>query len=639
MERRLQDLWGQIPADSYVTSGVLAGKLFLSEKTIRQDIKRLNDALSEYGAVVESKHGYGFHLVVLDKVKYQDFLENQRNSKDAATPVNVEERIEFILAYLLFHRDYVQIEELCDLLYISDSTLQKDLRNVKQRLSVYDVQLVSKTKQGMRIAGSEFNIRACITHYVMKRGLLAEEDFQIAEQEKFKISEILRQVFLTQEVSIPELSFQNLILHVYTTIKRLKKGYGVSFPKELEREEIIQSKIYEVAKMICMQIGESFSVTFNEDEIIFITIHLSGKRITSLYDSSKPNLVISEDIFHMVEAMLESVFQMLKVDLRDNFAVKMALAEHMVSLEIRVKYHMDLKNPLLEDIRKNYSYAYTMAVQAVMPVEEKYGCSLSADELGYIALIFELSIQESNLIAKEERGRKNILVVCATGKTSAELLAWQYKHVFGKYLDKVEVCNIGDLADYPMEEIDYIFSTMPIGISVSRPIMEVKMFLDDSEMQQLKRKLQNTDDNALRQFYKPELFFTGVSFERKEDVIKYMCDEIGKHEQIPVEFADSVLQRESMGATDFGEKTAFPHSFGIVTEHNFAAVCILDKPVFWSRQEVSMVILMAISAEHDGNLQEFYKKTSDFMMNKEKVGRVIQDKTMEGFLQIVNEEL
>ncbi len=637
MERRLWDLWEQIPEDEYITSNILSGKLFLSEKTIRQDVKRLNDCLVEYGAAVESKHGYGFHLVVHNREKYKEFLNQQKNQKGTATPVNVEERIEFILAYLLFHEDYVQIEELCELLYISDSTLQKDLRNVKQRLAVYDVQLVSRAKHGMRVEGTEFNLRSCITNYVMKRGILAEDSLQIAEQEKYRISEILRRVFQRQEMSIPELSFQNLILHMYTTMKRLKKGYGISFPEEVKDSQVLDSKNYQVAKAICEEIEKEFQVAFNEDEIIFITIHISGKRITSIYEGGKPNLVISEEIFGMVETMLKSVYEMLKVDLRNDFAVKMALAKHMVSLEIRLKYHMALKNPLIEDIRKNYSYAYTIAVQAVVPIEQKHNKRLSEDEIGYIALIFELAIQESKLIKDQVRRKKNILVVCATGKTSAELLAWQYRNAFGQYLDRVEVCNIGDLPDYPMKEIDYIFTTMPIGISVSRPIMEVKMFLDDNEISQLRKKLQNTSDEALRQFYRPEFFFTGVTFKSKEDVIEYMCAEICKYEQLPEGFAASVLQRESMGATDFGEKTAFPHSFGIVSEHNFAAVCVLDKPVFWSRQKVSIVILMAISSKHEGNLQDFYEKTSEFMMDKEKIKYVIQDRTFEGFVKTVSE--
>ena len=635
MERRLLNLWKEIPENEYVTSSNLSGKLLLSEKTIRQDIKRLNDCLNEYGASVESKHGFGFHLVVHDDEKYRNYLEQQKNQCNI-TPVNVEERIEFITAYLLFHKDYVQIEELCDLLYISDSTLQKDLRNVKQRLAVYDVRLVTKTKKGMCVEGTEFNLRSCITNYVLKRGILSEDNVQVTEQEKYRISEILRDVFSRKGMSIPELSFQNLILHIYTAVKRLKKGYGVTFPEEVRNSEVIKGGNYEVAKVICEEIGKEFAVEFNEDEILFITIHISGKRITSLYDGGKPNLVITEETLALAEEMLTSVYKTLKVELRDDFAVKMALAKHLVALEIRLKYHMALKNPLLDDIRKNYSYAYTMAVQAIVPIEQKYNKRLTEEEIGYIALIFELTLQESKMIQKKEKPRKNILVVCATGKTSAELLAWQYRHIFGSYLNKVETCNIGDLKNYPMEDIDYIFTTMPIGFSVSRPIMEVKMFLDDNERIQVQKKLQNLSDETMRSFYRPELFFTNVSCRDKEDVIAYMCQKISETEKLPEGYADSVLERERMGATDFGEHTAFPHSFGMVTERNFAAVCILDKPVFWSRQEVSVVILMAISADNEGNLAEFYEKTSEFMMNKEKIHQVIADKTFEGFINIIN---
>lgn len=75
---------------------------------------------------------------------------------------------------------------------------------------------------------------------------------------------------------------------------------------------------------------------------------------------------------------------------------------------------MKLKNPLLKDIKARFPMAYAIALHSSSILTERYGHELKDDEVGYLALAFALAIERQNT----ELPKKNILIVCASGKGS-----------------------------------------------------------------------------------------------------------------------------------------------------------------------------------------------------------------------------
>lgn len=60
-------LLSNLSTDSYITASQLGEKTALSEKTVRNHIKELSDFMVDYGAYIESKHGFGFRFIVTDQ--------------------------------------------------------------------------------------------------------------------------------------------------------------------------------------------------------------------------------------------------------------------------------------------------------------------------------------------------------------------------------------------------------------------------------------------------------------------------------------------------------------------------------------------------------------------------------------------
>ena len=74
----------------------------------------------------------------------------------------------------------------------------------------------------------------------------------------------------------------------------------------------------------------------------------------------------------------------------------------MIPLDIRIRYNVLQKNPMLSDIKTNYSLAYLIASEANTVLKTYYNKEISDDEIGFLALLFQIALEENS----EEKKKK-----------------------------------------------------------------------------------------------------------------------------------------------------------------------------------------------------------------------------------------
>jgi lichenan operon transcriptional antiterminator len=67
-------------------------------------------------------------------------------------------------------------------------------------------------------------------------------------------------------------------------------------------------------------------------------------------------------VWDIVSKMLDMVWTRFHYDFRGDLELRMNLARHIVPLTVRLQYHLQIKNPLLTDIKHRFQLAYSMAV-------------------------------------------------------------------------------------------------------------------------------------------------------------------------------------------------------------------------------------------------------------------------------------
>ena len=59
--------------------------------------------------------------------------------------------------------------------------------------------------------------------------------------------------------------------------------------------------------------------------------------------------------------MLDLIYEEYGIEMRSDFNLRMALNQHMVPFDIRIRYQIRIANPILDQIQKNYIFGYTLA--------------------------------------------------------------------------------------------------------------------------------------------------------------------------------------------------------------------------------------------------------------------------------------
>jgi lichenan operon transcriptional antiterminator len=404
-------------------------------------------------------------------------------------------------------------------------------------------------------------------------------------------------------------------------MKRIKANYYIPVGNN-EMSELVGDIELKLAKDCTRLISKRFDVEFPKSEIEYIAVHLAGKKMLELIKDGKGNIVIDQEINDVVKEMLQVVYDSFKFDFRNDLELMMLLGQHLVPLKVRVKFDMTMKNPLLKDIKERFSLPYVMATQACTVITERYGKILSDDEIGYIALTFALALERQRTNVE----KKNILLVCSSGKGSAQLLAYKLQEAFQEYINEIEICDVRSVGKVDFKNINYVFTTVPISAKVPVPIQEVKYFLESKDIKAMEKLFQSDKVNSVTNYYDKSLFILDIDLQNKKEILKYMCNHIKKFKDIPDNFYDAILKRERLAKTEFGNLVAMPHPNIALTDETFVCIGILKSPIKWDEIMVQVVFLVSIEDKRNKNLQSFYRITSKLLSNKNYINELIKKK-------------
>lgn len=560
-------------------------------------------------------------LEVTDLKAFQALFLNQQKN----VPSDSAERVRYIIEQFLKSNDYIKMEDLCDAVFVSRKTLAADVKKVEEFFGEFQLKIERKPHYGMRLVGDEFQMRHCLVRYLkMKSDKAAEYEITIDSNERL-IADCLLEILAGEEYHISDVGLHSLVLHIDVSIHRIRAGQYVVIEKK-DYMRFISEKDYHLAKKCLEFIGEKMDVIFPEEEIRYLSIHFAGKE-------SHQNLIISSDIQNAVQEMLQEIYEVFQIDLREDLELIMGLGRHLVPLVIRIKYGMRLTNPLLQEVKKLYGLAYTMAVQACAVLERRYRCILDSNEVSYIALVLALSLERH----RKQIEKKRVLFVCASGAGTARLMAYKMQETFRDYIGEINICDQLNIGRQDFSRIDYIFTTVPIREPVPVPICEVKEFLEGNDTSHIRQFLHNDQEQDVEEYYPEELFFPCIQARTKGEALEEIIQKIGEVRKLPKGFRDAVLKREELARTCMGNRVAMPHPCQVMTEDTFVSVSILDEPIPWDEVHmVQAVFLVSVSKRKNKKIQNFYSATARLLLDKEKMDTLIEQRDYHTLIRLLS---
>lgn len=513
-------------------------KLNVSDKTLQKDLKIIGNYISKFNVKIDAKRGYGI-LIDSNASSNIEFVNSLNINSKEKNSVSVEQRrVEILKMLLLNSNSSTSINQLSEKYYVSKTSIVNDLRYIEEWLKKYNIKL-SKTLAGTRILGKETDIRKSIA------SLLEDILEQNNEEEKIpKITRIelstfsaLSNIFHLDSImfieniiweleenlnySISQPYYINLITHILICIKRLKEGNQIESKEDkIKSLDNLNKKVYKNVINLIGKIEERYGVSINNEEIYYIYKYIVSSGFGNTLDN---NILISENYINSSEEvtnmMIDIMSEFLKINLREDELLQKGLLLHIKPMLNRLNYDIQIKNPLLKEIKERFSEVLGLCMLSIKLMSPYYNITnISIDEVSYIATYFQAAVERSV-------SSKRVLVVCHSGYGTSQLLSTRLKRAFPQWTI-VDIVSVHRLGEIDMTNIDFIVSSVDIDIKDKMYIV-VSALLMDRDINNIKNVLMNASSeedsrnfNNLALEMEGNIFFNGNYNEEIDYILK-----------------------------------------------------------------------------------------------------------------------
>ena len=569
-----------------ISSLALSKEIGCSTKTIQSEIKEINRQLKDTKII--SIRGVGYKLE--GKIDVCEYNNNTLGNID---------RIEFIIKIMLNlnlqKEKSIKLEELADAMFISVSSVKNDLKEVKEILSKYNINIVSKHKHGIGVDASESEIIKCIIDLCSRKdNELVLQDF-LSEDVSNKIfnlkSEILKYLN-NEDLILSDIEFKNLCSTIFI---RLSRSNYCNYEKFIEG----YIKDYKIKREAIM------NDNVNKEKIT--------KAIVSFCKNLKlaTAIDISKDDFFM-ECLYNHINNLIKKD-------KLGICNYdVVNNNVKIKY----------------PYAYELAKIAKKTIEYELGLQIGEDEVSNIAVHVGGAVERYSSYKKRKIFK--VIIVCASGTGTSMLINTKLQQVFKNRIEIIKIIP-SYLIDYiDSANIDFLISTMPLDYN-KMPVINISPFLTEKEIKIIEKFMDTGyvyEDVNVKDFFDRDLYFIDLDLKNKEEVLEFMSNILLEKDIIDEEMKESYFEREKIATTEIGNMVSMPHGSKGNIKENKIVVAILKKPIDWEYGKVRLVIMLALNNEKILDYEQVFSSIYNKLNTTSKVVSICENKSYEKFIKL-----
>ncbi|MDP2815033.1 MAG: PRD domain-containing protein [Erysipelotrichaceae bacterium] len=522
----------------YVPVAALAEKLGTSKRTLFREIQGCNRMLQPFGMQLETKSGVGIRLLGEPADKSR-LLKTLMDHQSTLGFYDKEQRRMMLTAELLKNKSIVKLLNFAQLFDVSEATISNDMDLLDEWFNRYRLKLTRRPGLGVYLEGNEDDVRKAMTDFVhlqleenklmdliyMHRDKFDFEDY-FSSSEPNGIMSLLNRKILIRVIEVlkenkegylqrmAESSFIGLVIHLTIAIERMINHEIIDIDSHLF-EELKDDEDYDKAKVLAEYMEDEFEIEFPDAEIAYILMHLKGAKLRYL-DSSLDDdlqvLVKDYDIKRMVEMIIRRYEQITGISLIDDEVLETGMITHLRPALTRMYYQLEIRNPLLEQIKDQYAEVYKNSKKACDVIEVELKQKVPDDEIGYLAMHFGAAIERLNQRMQVNRTIR-IGVVCASGIGISSLLSSRIRSLFPE-IHEVKPLAMEDVKAGIEREVDLLVTTLVLKQQLL-PSVYVHPLLANDDIEKIRSAI------AQSKLVKNELF-------KKDESLSDKIDEIGQ---------------------------------------------------------------------------------------------------------------
>ncbi len=497
--------------DRFHTVSELADYCKTSKRTLFREMKDINGILRSYSLSVTSKTGLGIKLDGNpdDKLHFKSLL--LQISANQGT-LDKDERQQALLAELLKNKNLQKLVTYANLFQVSEATISNDINSIEPLLNAYKITLIRRPGFNLYCEGSEEDFRKAITDFIYQH--MEEDKFTrlisstqtpwdiedyFRHQGPDSILNVLNKDILWQVIQVlqdndtvwanrlAQNSYIGLILHLTIAIERMRNHDPILINEEL-LTKLKKDPMFVKAKELAEHFEDEFDLNFPMEELAYITMHLKGARLLHIEENpvnEVEDVVNPYELQRLVYQLVDYFEDITHSSVKQDDLLISGLITHLRPALTRIKYQLQIRNPLLKQIQTQYSEVYKSSLQATQRLGKTNNILFNEDEVAYLALHFGAALER--LTQNKPKRIVHVAVLCASGIGISALLASRIKRLFKEDINIVPRSQF-DLETLKNENFDLLISTMALQVT-DIPCIMVNPLLSDKDIEAIKAQV------------------------------------------------------------------------------------------------------------------------------------------------------
>ncbi|MFC3418908.1 BglG family transcription antiterminator [Salinicoccus hispanicus] len=469
----------------------LADKLGVSSRTVHRELKNVTETLEQLDIqmIREYKKGVKVELDT-DEMDALTAYINAHADKDLSN----EEKKVALIYNLMLNTEGIKKSALAVELGVSEHTVDELIGQMTDTLRAFELEITKIRSIGIQLVGDELNkqnfladmmvnelnsnsIYSVIENNFVFSSLVNNKIMGLLEADNiFKVERLLMDELDVLPYQLTENAYLNLTLHIVLAIDRTEHSNNVSVKQSL-KEELGETQEFEVSLALTSKLETEFSITFPEEEVYFICMHLRGSR--RKFQSERD----TDSIESSTVQFINTVSQRMDYPFYAYPELKEGLILHIEPTLHRMESGIITVNPLLDTIKEKYPALFEVVGESF---KQHFGTrKLNESEIGFLIIHFGGILHANPKI--------EVTTVCSSGIGTSRILANQLRTRFNNMYIRQEL-SISEVADTEIHDNELVLSTVPLDLE---NYILVSPLLDDSDEKKIMEAISRLDATPL----------------------------------------------------------------------------------------------------------------------------------------------
>lgn len=478
-KREIKILEILLKVENTISIKELSQLLEVSDRSIRYDIENINSYLNEFELIPIEKQSKGFLSYSKPDIERLLFHSSDNNEN-----FYNQYRDELILIQIAFEEN-INIPTICEEFNLSRSTIKASIKNSEKILENYELKLILNPQKGLKLSGSEENIRKFQLKLLNQFRFNQESNdykFDFLKKyinkyfEKTDLNNI--KIFINYIINslgkvISDEAYITLLNYTVIVIERIRENNTLTHS---QNSNFFQHSLeFEIVNKAVSLLEVSENIQLNINEIIKFTDYLLGSHSYSTSFSSLDNWI---EIDILIKKIITQFSEIATINLNDDTILLEGLVNHIKPTVYRIKNKIELENSILEEFLTSYSEIFTITKNSLDVLEKFLGESIPESEIAFIGVHFKSALDRHQ---KNNLSIKNIVIVCGLGYGTSKLMAQQIKNRYN--------VNIVDTIPYYQVEkfietktVDMIITNLKeLNVNSKIPVVHIKTLLTNED--------------------------------------------------------------------------------------------------------------------------------------------------------------